>query len=310
MRTIVIAMFLACSVLGAAAVVPPALKPITVVLQDGEIVQGYFVGRDATTFTIQASDGKATDIAISKIKKAFDANTGEAMPLRASQLAPQPQPTTEASPVVATPELNTLPTSPVTGGYDSADVAEAPWFPQQPSRLVISLRGAYGFPTTQESSAQIWGATYSEYETGISASWESSWWGAGLGFNYEWHHENYSYTYDIYSGPFTYVGTYTDRGSLNWGVASLPICVEVFAPFKYVKPGIRFGADFYATDGIGQSTGMAFEVAPVIKIVQSDHFDIFVDCKFSRPLTDWSGEGDDFQNMGRWTIGTGVSLRL
>ena len=123
MKAILFALVFTCSALGAEAVVPPALKAVTVVMLDGEIIQGYFVGRDATTFTIQASDGKATDIAISKIKKAFDAGTGAAMPLGASQLAPQPKPTVEASPVVATPELNTLPTSPVTGGHDSTVAA-------------------------------------------------------------------------------------------------------------------------------------------------------------------------------------------
>jgi tetratricopeptide (TPR) repeat protein len=189
----------------------------------------------------------------------------------------------------------------------------------QKAHAVISILGAYGFLSGSESDSEAifsnyYGPgsnTYSEYEAGLQGSWEWKWIGAGLGFNYEWHQEHYDYTYNFYGGS-----NYTYVGDSNYGVYSFPAFVEFFYPFRYIKPGIQFGPDvFYVSgsDNYQDSWGLGLQVTPIVKFIPTDHWELFIDGRYSQPLNYFNQEyyvTPNTSELGRWTLGAGISYRL
>lgn len=131
-----------------------------------------------------------------------------------------------------------------------------PLEPWERSRIVFSALASYGFLTPQESYyvgsgnySDYWGQgteSISEYEAGLEESWEGKWLGAGLGFNYEWHQIQSTYTYTW--------GLENIHDSFNnsYWVWNIPIFFELFYPFRYVKPGIQLGPDVFGYVGSGQ----------------------------------------------------------
>src|ERR1035437_5401045 len=69
-KTIIVLLLFAVTVFAQA-------KNVNIIMSDGSIKQGEFLGQDKTSIFIKNSEGKAETVKTNKVTKAFDSDSGE-----------------------------------------------------------------------------------------------------------------------------------------------------------------------------------------------------------------------------------------
>jgi hypothetical protein len=140
-------------------------------------------------------------------------------------------------------------------------------------------------------------------DLGLQASLEWRWVGLGLGVNFEKHLDR---LYDQGNGPTGFSGL------------SVPLFVEFFAPFRYVRPGVQLGPYYFSYEesySRAQSDhwGMGVQATPVLKIVPIESFAFFLTARYTQPVFMWEwliGSSPEYTIGARWTYGAGISWRI
>jgi hypothetical protein len=102
-----------------ASLTPAAETQVRLVLDDGSLVKGLLIGQDADSVLLESADGKALELSKARIRKAFDAHSGDPLGLETTKtvakgkegkpaLTPQPAPVADA-PVQAQASAGTPP---------------------------------------------------------------------------------------------------------------------------------------------------------------------------------------------------------